>query len=653
MKLFILLFVFGIFTMNAEAQNQSTDSLIQNVKTQKNDTLKVITLNEIAWNLKYNHPEKATEYIKQSIELGEKLNYNSGLASSYKILGIIHDESGDIPNSIKNYQTSIRYFKKNNDIMGVAKNEANIGILYRNMKRNTEAIEKFKSSNKIFIKHSFLQGQMIACQNISICYNDLKQIDSALIYIKKAEKAMRKLGVEDPNLYGNYGNIFLEKKDYNKAIEYFEKAISFVDIDNRNNPTWVDNLGLAYYRLKNYDKALPLFKKSIELSQSIYSANTMTTYDHLTNVYSAKKDFHNAFKSLKMYVHIKDSVFSTENSKQLSELTKKYDVERKKSQIASLQIQKKAQQKVIKSEQTQKYIYAGSMVLFIGLGFLLFKSLRSKSKANTIISHQKEIVELQKNTLEHKNSEILSSITYAKRLQDTILPTGKNWMSHFPKSFIYYQPKDIVAGDFYWLEEKNNVLYFAVADCTGHGVPGAMVSLVCSSALNRSLVEFNVNDTGEILDKTRSLVIETFEKNSENVMDGMDISLCALNKDTLQMNWSGANSPLWYTLPGSEEIIEIKGNKQPIGKYYELSSFTTHQLQLEKGARIFLFSDGYADQFGGELGKKFKYLSLKKIFQSSTKEDMSALGEKVESTFINWKGQLEQIDDVCIIGIEL
>ncbi len=653
MKFFLSLIILGIFNLNALSQNNTTDSIIQKLKTQKDDTLKVLSLNELAWTLKYSEPKQASKFLEQSITLAKKLKFNSGLANSFKIRGILDDEAGNIPSSIKNYQTAIFYCKKDNDIMGIAKNEANIGILYRNMNRYIEAIEKFKYSNKVFAKFSFPQGEMVACQNISICYTYLKQLDSALVYIKKAEVKMYELGIEDSNLYGNYGNIFLSGKNYPKAIEYYEKAITLCDDNDNNKPSWIDNLGVAYYDTKRYDKALPLFKKSIELRQNTYSKYSMATYLNLAGVYTKTKDFENACKSLVVYNKIRDSLFSLENSKQLSELTKKYDTERKKNQILSLQVRQKAQQRVIKSEQTQKYFYAGSMILFIALGFLLFKSVRSKSKANKIISDQKEIVQLQKNSLEHKNNEIVSSITYAKRLQNAILPTNENWFNQFPKSFIFYQPKDIVAGDFYWLEEKNNMIYFASADCTGHGVPGAMVSLVCSSALNRSLMEFDINDTGKILDKTRELVIETFQKNSEDVMDGMDISLCGLNKDTLELFWSGANSPIWYILPNSDEIVEIKGNKQPIGKYYDIKPFTTHTIQLERGTRIYLFSDGYPDQFGGELGKKFKYQTLKNLFLSLSAETMQSQGVKTEETFTNYKGDLDQIDDVCVIGIEL
>ena len=464
---------------------------------------------------------------------------------------------------------------------------------------------------------------------------------------------MNKLGTVDPNVYGNYANIFMKQKNYPKAIEYYEKAIDIMGSDSRGT-TWTDNLGLAYYYQKQYPKALPLFVASIENSNNIYNANVMATHMHLANLHYAMKNYKEAFEIQRTYLDIKDSIFSLENARQLSELTKKYDSDKKKIQIEN-------QKKQIKSEQTQKYFFAGSMVIFIGLGFLLFRSLKQKNKANQIITEQKNLVENQKDALEHKNREILDSITYAKRLQDAILPAIDYWHQKLPESFILYKPKDIVAGDFYWLESHSvtignaseDYLFFAAADCTGHGVPGAMVSVICCNALNRSVLEFNLADPGKILDKTRELVISTFNKSVENVKDGMDISLGCLNVKTNELFWSGANNPLWILPAECDEIIEWKADKQPIGAYTNEKPFNTHSMILKPNTTLYLFTDGYADQFGGENGKKFKYKQFKDSILAIHDRPMNEQKEHLETTFESWKGELEQVDDVCVIGIRI
>jgi serine phosphatase RsbU (regulator of sigma subunit) len=253
-----------------------------------------------------------------------------------------------------------------------------------------------------------------------------------------------------------------------------------------------------------------------------------------------------------------------------------------------------------------------------------------------------------------KNNDITNSITYAKRIQDAILPSKKYVNKYLPSSFVLYKPKDIVAGDFFWFEHVNGISFIAAADCTGHGVPGALVSVVCSNALNRAVLEFGLTDTGKILDKTRELVLETFSRSDEDVKDGMDISLCGIKysiDSNVEISWSGANNPLWYI--DKEEMKEIKAHKQPIGKTESPEPFPTNKLNLKKQDTIYLFTDGYADQFGGEKGKKFKYKQLQElIFKNSSLSPEIQL-QKLDETFETWRGPLEQVDDVCVIGIRL
>ncbi len=264
--------------------------------------------------------------------------------------------------------------------------------------------------------------------------------------------------------------------------------------------------------------------------------------------------------------------------------------------------------------------------------------------------------------VEEKQKEITDSINYAKRIQEAILPSRDFIKTHLPDSFLYYQPKDIVAGDFYWADKIGDTFLIAAADCTGHGVPGALVSVVCSNALNRSVKEFKEIEPGKILDKTRELVLESFSKNGGDIKDGMDISLLSIKEN--EVKWAGANNPLWYITssvitPGREsgvenkELIEIKANKQPIGKTDNPSPFTTHSLNLNKGDILYLFTDGYADQFGGPKGKKFKYKQFEDLLVTSNKLPLNEQCSLISKELNNWKSGLEQVDDICVIGIRL
>ena len=250
--------------------------------------------------------------------------------------------------------------------------------------------------------------------------------------------------------------------------------------------------------------------------------------------------------------------------------------------------------------------------------------------------------------MHHK--EILDSISYAKRLQNAILPPLSEINENIPNSFIIYKPKDIVAGDFYWAEKTTNFYFIAAADCTGHGVPGAMVSMVCINALNRTVNELGIIETGKILDKVRELLLDVFKKSGEEIKDGMDISLCRIDKTNNEIQWSGANNPLWFFK--NNELIEIKADKQPIGKSYDPKPFTSHIIKITSPIDFYMFTDGYADQFSAS-NKKMTKKKFKDLIIEIHDKPLDLQRRLVDDYFIGWKGNAEQIDDVCVIGIRV
>jgi serine phosphatase RsbU (regulator of sigma subunit) len=298
--------------------------------------------------------------------------------------------------------------------------------------------------------------------------------------------------------------------------------------------------------------------------------------------------------------------------------------------------------------------------IYMGVVFLL--SFTIIFYFRTLVNQFEKINKKKTELLKVSNDEIKASISYAKRIQEAILPSMSSIKTNLPQSFIYYKPKDIVAGDFYWMhllpqpngwDVDGDTVLFAAADCTGHGVPGAMVSVVCHNALNQTVKEFGITQPCLILDKTKELVIEAFAESEENVKDGMDISLCSLNTKTLKLEHSGANNPLWVIRENATEIEVIKGCKQPIGNFEHGKSFMNHELQLKKGDTIYIFTDGYVDQFGGEKGKKLKSKAFKTLLLSTVKKPIDEQKELLHNFFENWKGDLEQIDDVCVIGVRI
>lgn len=300
----------------------------------------------------------------------------------------------------------------------------------------------------------------------------------------------------------------------------------------------------------------------------------------------------------------------------------------RKTQVEKIQAQKEAFKRLeeinqLKSEQTER----------------LEKEVAERTQE---IREKNDILSTQ-------NKEIINSINYAKRLQDAILPAKETLDQLLTEHGIVYLPKDIVSGDFYWIEHTDDQVFFAVADCTGHGVPGAMVSVVGYNSLNRCIRELALTDPAEILNHLTEMVEETFSKQNKEVSDGMDIALCVWDKAKNTLSYAGAYNPLYLIREG--ELLETKADKQPIGKFIKREHYTSHQVNLQKGDSIYLFSDGYADQFGGEKGKKLKYARFKKYLLELNQLEAGKMAEKLENRFHEWRGENEQIDDVCIMNV--
>lgn len=252
--------------------------------------------------------------------------------------------------------------------------------------------------------------------------------------------------------------------------------------------------------------------------------------------------------------------------------------------------------------------------------------------------------------LQEQKLELTDSINYAKRIQKAVLKSRISAKELLPNSFFFYKPKDIISGDFYLAEQEGDKIVLGVADCTGHGVPGGIISMICHSAIKRSIRRIGLQDAGKILDETRNLIFETFDGSKDEIQDGMDIALCILDLKTLTINYAGANINLHYVK--NEKLHIVKANKQPVGKHIQMTPFTNHTIQLNKEDAIYLFTDGFSDQFGGEKGKKFKQKQLSELILSNYQLDLKTQYERIETSFENWKGNYPQVDDVCVIGVK-
>lgn len=685
------------------------------------DTQEIKLLIQLAELYIYNKPNVALEKAERALVLAQKIQFKKGSADAYNCMGVVKKEAGDYEEAMKlhlksltirlelkdkkgvanslnnigivykeqdNYPKALHYYflalRMNTiikDERGMAKLYGNIGNVYKRQKKFDQALHYLLANLKIISKAKDLKALSSCFGNIGGVLAIQKNRSKALLYHFASLSLAQKINDKPliAGAYNNIGGIYRRQKNYKQALEMFFASLKIKKElkDKRGVALTFEGIGNTYYNLHQYEEAHKYLDSSLFYAKKIKSWEPyQLVYNSLSILDSARGDFKSAVENYALQKMYNDSIKDDENSKERiqTQLQHEFDT---KAAIARLNIEKA--EAISKMEiQNQKlirnsFLSGFLLVLIIALGIL--QNLRQNQKAKILIGKQKELVEL-------KNQEILASIAYARRLQNAILPANKLVKEYLLESFLFYRPKDIVAGDFYWFyplktQKNEDLILFAVADCTGHGVPGAMLSVVCANALNNAVKEFSLVEPGQILDAVSTSVVETLVHQNvpyeDIVQDGMDISLCALNLNTLQIQWSGANNPLVLiqqdlsdgsldepsdnanlAYPDNRyKLIEIKPNKQPVGLFADRKPFTTHTIQLKKGEMLYLFSDGYADQFGGNEGKKLLKKNFKNhLLQISYLPIEEQLSE-LQIHFDAWKGSAPQVDDVCVIGVRI
>jgi serine phosphatase RsbU (regulator of sigma subunit)/Tfp pilus assembly protein PilF len=671
-------------TFDAETQHQ-LDSLNAVLKKKTTaDTSKVNTLIYIA-NIYYlRNPDKAVEVCKRALAIAKRVNFATGKSEAYGWLGYLAQQKGDIKAALEYSHECLKISEDIGDIKGQGIIINNIGYIHRAQGDLELALEYFHKSLVLDEKSGNEKSKAITLNNIGLTHSDLGDRDKALEYYHKSIALRKKVG-DQLGMATSLNNLAAEYRDQGdleKALEYFQQSLTINQKlgDKQGIATASVNIGGIYSKQNNVPEAKKYAQRSLDISTELgYPADILIAAKALSQVYVKENDGMKALEMYQLYITMRDSINNEENQKAVAKQQAKYAYEKQKA-IDDVAHEKQIALKQEEKEKQQILTYAAAAGLALVVLFLLvvFNRLKVTRQQKRVIEKQKSSVETAHQKLEEKNKEILDSINYAKRIQSAILPPMQTVNAALKDSFILYKPKDIVAGDFYWLQQADNKVLFAAADCTGHGVPGAMVSVVCNNGLNRAVREHGLTDPGQILDKTREIVVQEFDSagvEEHDVKDGMDIALCALNGNQLQ--YAGANNPLWIVRKekvnneGESEnnplslspqaegeaftftLIETKATKQPIGKVDNPQSFQTHTIELQQGDTIYIFSDGFVDQFGGRSGKKFKAKAFKELLLSIQEKPMDEQRTIIDDTFENWRGDLEQVDDVCVIGVKV
>jgi serine phosphatase RsbU (regulator of sigma subunit) len=574
--------------------------------------------------------ETCLKYYHACLEIREILGYKKGIATSYHNIGAVYMEQKDDDKALEFCMKAKDIREEIGDKRGLSQSLNFVGFLHKNKEQYVKALEYWKKSLLIREEIGDLRGIAESVMNIGG------------IYRMQVRLISNGIGNKDSLVYNKEKALYY----YNKSKDVYEK----LGIKQGLSDSYYNIAEVQFY-FKEKKASLKNATKALEIAQEIGFPETIKNAARLiSKIYKSQGEGMKALEMFELYKLMQDSLLNDHTQKSVIKQQARYTYEKQKikddaeyEKMLAIEQEEKEKQQILTGASI------GGLALVIVFLIFVFNRLRITKRQKIVIEEQKEEVEQANSELEEKNKEIMDSITYAKRIQSAILPPKKLVKEYLQDSFILYKPKDIVAGDFYWMEHKDGKVLFAAADCTGHGVPGAMVSVVCNNGLNRSVREHGLTDPGKILDKTREIVIQEFEKSEEEVKDGMDIALCSLEGSKLE--YAGAHNPLWIIRDG--EVIETKATKQPIGKFENMIPYTTHSFDLQKGDSIYVFSDGYVDQFGGEKGKKFKSRAFRDLLLSIQEKSMEEQRAIIDETFETWKGPLEQIDDVCVIGVRI
>lgn len=569
--------------------------------------------------------DKAIAYYIESLKIREKIKDKKGIASSYNSIGLINYYQGDYNNALKNFNLALSLVKELKNPLGLATVYNNFGLVYIEKEEYDSALTNITLSLKYYEQIENWYGIATSYSNLAICYYSKNDLKAAEKYFLKSIEIKEEIG-------DKYGLIS-----------------SYI------------SLSVLYQKKNMFPEAIANIRKAIDLAKEIENNEGLSrAYQVLAELYSQTNKYELAYKTFITFHKLQDSIYNDNTSKVVNSLQEQFKSEKREKDI---------QLANSKIKQQSLLIYGASIVivLILSLTIIILRNNRQRKRANILLSKQNEEITIQKDIIEHKNQDILASITYAKRIQEAILPLP-NYISRFLNMFVLFKPKDIVSGDFYWFMPVGDTVLFAVVDCTGHGVPGAFMSIVGYNSLNQVIKEFNITDPGEILDKLNILVQQALHTSEQEIKDGMDISLCSLNLKTNVLQYAGANNPLYIIrsnerpeiadadkkIDSSDYILyEIKADSQPIGAYIEHQNFKSHEILLEAGDSVYIFSDGFADQFGGPNGKKLKYKPFKELLLSIQPYSIEEQRKHLMLFLEEWKGQHEQIDDVCVMGVKI
>lgn len=655
---------------------------------------------------------EAINKYSEALSLYKELKNKIGISNCYNNIGIIELRQGRYADAMRNLLRAKEIYEELSHKAGVANCCLNIGIIYKQQNEYENAIDYFFRALSISEEFGDENGKAKALNNIGNTYFELgtksnssektRLLNKAIEFYKKTEKI--RLSKNDINslssTYANIGNTYSELKKYYEAIEYYKKSLNITVSQNdkygtssiyksiaenyyimTDSLTLTDSLKNQFLKL-SVENGKKAFKLAIETGSLPLQVDLSRT---LLNASIKLRNAEDALSYSKILVETKDSLFIEEKYHELADFQAKYESEKQLQEIEKQQLVIEKQAIENRRQRYMRNFFIAGFVFLAIISILVYSGYRQKRKSNRLISEKNELLEnanaeissqrdlvvTQKEKLEEINRNTTESLRYARSIQASILPSENALKTISKESFVYSKPCELVSGDFFWATSFDEFHVFCVADCTGHGVPGAFMSILGISALNEIVVKKQITKPSVILDILREYVIEALSHNDPEQLhkDGMDMALCTLNSKTNELQFSGAGLPIWIVtndenvkLDSTQKILtkngvsmyEIKGNNMPVGTSPSMNPFENLTCNLSKSeVNIYLSTDGYADQFGGPNQKKYMVRKLRNLLLDISSLPMEEQRNELDTDFEKWKKGVPQVDDVTILGIRL
>jgi tetratricopeptide (TPR) repeat protein len=655
------------------------DSLLNIVNTIKDDTLVIKNLNRLARKfIDIGEYDKALDYSAQASQKAELINYSRGLITAYLNTSNIHITRGDYTEAMNLILSTLVIAGKIDHKKALADAYTGMGNIYLYQNKNDLAKINYEKSLSISESVKYTTGIAASYNNIGIVYRKQNDLEKALtaymkcLYVleEDAKNNHEKYNRGISSSYNNIGTIYRDLNKYEKAIESHKKAeeIRLATNDRRGLASTYNNFAEIYIQINDYENALICLKKSLPLNVEVGAKiGIYEAYSHFSQLYYKKKDYKKAFEYQKLSDEIRDETVNDKLGKQVAEMNFKYDSEKKDRELILKDAEIETQQAEAATKELERNTFIVGFILLLIVTVVIFIGYGNNKSINVELSLKNELVASQKQLVDEQNKKITSSINYAKRIQKSILPKQSDIKAVFPESFVFFRPKDIVSGDFYWIANLDSIdfknksdalipsknVLIAAADSTGHGVPGALMGLMAINMLEQVVKEHAIFTPSDILNELDYKIMNSLQNsaNSELLNEGIDIALCKIDLDAYRLEYAGAHNSLYILRNGV--LTEIKADKKTVGVSRKKIKYMNNSFLLQKDDVLYLFSDGFADQKGGPENKKYFYKPFQELIAGIQHLNMEEQGVEIERVFDVWKGNNEQIDDILVLGVKI